>query len=118
MIPGVWLERGLFDAQDLRQFYSPASMAAQRCLATLFFASGSPLPRARKEGLLDTARACLQDHALAGTAGATSPHPQLVVLRALAPNVEPAMQLLRSVRRAWRAQQWAQEAADPRIWAM
>jgi urease accessory protein len=41
-----------------------------------------------------------------------------VVLRILAPHVEPAMQLLRSVRRAWRSQQWALEAADPRIWAM
>lgn len=117
-IPGVWLERGLIDGQDQRLLNSPAGMAGQRCLATLFFASGSPLPRARKEALLDTARTCLQGHVLAGTAGVTSPHPQLVVLRVLAPHVEPAMQLLRSVRRAWRAQQWALEAADPRIWAM
>jgi urease accessory protein len=117
-IPGVWLERGQIDARDHRLLNSPAGMAGQRCLATLFFAAGSPLSRERKEALLDTARACLQDHPLAGTAGVTSPHPQLVVLRALAPHVEPAMQLLRSVRRAWRAQQWALEAADPRIWAM
>jgi urease accessory protein len=117
-IPGVWLERGLIDGQDQRLLNSPAGMAGQRCLATLFFASGSPLQRERKEALLDTARACLQDHALAGTAGVTSPHPQLVVLRVLAPHVEPATQLLRIVRRAWRSQQWALEAADPRIWAM
>ena len=117
-IPGVWLERGLIDGQDQRLLNSPAGMAGQRCLATLFFASGTALPRAQREALLDSARACLQDHALASTAGVTSPHPQLVVLRALAPHVEPAMQLLRSVRRSWRAQHWGLEAADPRIWAM
>ncbi|MDZ7938524.1 MAG: urease accessory protein UreD [Rhodoferax sp.] len=117
-IPGVWLERGLIDGQDQRLLNSPAGMAGHRCLSTLFFAAGSPLPRGRREALLESARACLQGHSLASTAGATSPHPQLVVLRVLAPHVEPAVQLLRRVRRAWRAQQWALEAADPRIWAM
>jgi urease accessory protein len=117
-IPGVWLERGQIDGRDHRLLDSPAGMAGHRCIATLFFAAGSPLPRGRREALLDSARICLQEHALASTAGATSPHPQLVVLRVLAPHVEPAMQLLRSVRRVWRAQQWALDAADPRIWAM
>jgi urease accessory protein len=42
----------------------------------------------------------------------------VVVVRALAPHAEPAMQLLRQIRRAWRTQQWGLDAADPRIWAM
>jgi urease accessory protein len=48
----------------------------------------------------------------------SSPNPQVLVLRALAPTVEPAMQLLRSVRRIWRAEAWQLKAADPRIWSM
>ncbi|WP_294767998.1 urease accessory protein UreD [uncultured Rhodoferax sp.] len=117
-IPGVWLERGLIAAQDSRLLDSPAGMAGQRCLATLFFACGNPLPRERREALLESARACLPGHELASMAGVTSPHPQLVVLRALAPHAEPAMQLLRAVRRVWRTRQWDLPATDPRIWAM
>jgi len=40
-----------------------------------------------------------------------------VVLRVLAPVVEPAMQLLRQVWQAWRAELWRLPAATPRIWA-
>jgi urease accessory protein len=40
------------------------------------------------------------------------------VLRVLAPVVEPAMQLLRQVWRAWRAELWQMQGAAPRIWAM
>ncbi|KAB7532325.1 urease accessory protein UreD, partial [Verminephrobacter sp. Larva24] len=39
-------------------------------------------------------------------------------LRLLAPQVEPAMQLLRQVRAAWRAALWQLDAEPPRIWAM
>ena len=76
------------------------------------------MPRERREALLESARACLPGHELASMAGVTSPHPQLVVLRALAPHAEPAMQLLRAVRRVWRTRQWDLPATDPRIWAM
>lgn len=117
-IPGVWLERGRIDAQDQRLMQSPAGLDGQRCLATLFFASGSPLTRPRKEALLDIARHATEGHPLARSVGATSPNPRVVVVRALAPTVEPAMQLLRNIRRAWRAEAWALSAADPRIWSM
>lgn len=51
-------------------------------------------------------------------AGATSPHAEIIVLRALAPVVEPAMQLLRQVWQAWRAELWHMTGTPPRIWAM
>jgi urease accessory protein len=54
---------------------------------------------------------------LADSAGATSPHAEVVVLRVLAPVVEPAMQLLRQVWQAWRGELWQLPAATPRIWA-
>ncbi len=117
-VPGLWLERGVIDAADRRLLHSPLGLAGQHCLASLFFVAGTPLERARREAALDTARAVLDTHALRASAGATSPDGRLVVLRVLAPQVEPAMQLLRQVWSAWRAQLWGLPATPPRIWAM
>ncbi len=63
------------------------------------------------------ARTLLEASPLFDSAGATSPHPEVVVLRVLAPVVEPAMQLLRQVWQAWRSELWQLPAATPRIWA-
>ncbi len=117
-VPGLWQERGVIDAADRRLLHSPLGLAGQHCLASLFFVAGTPLERARREAALDTARAVLDTHALRASAGATSPDGRLVVLRVLAPQVEPAMQLLRQVWSAWRAQLWGLPATPPRIWAM
>ena len=67
---------------------------------------------------INAARAVMDAHALKATAGATSPNGQVVVVRALAPQVEPAMQLLQQVRAAWRAALWQLDAEPPRIWSM
>ena len=115
--PGRWLERGVIDAADHRLLESPLGLAGQRCMASLFFVAGTPLERARRDTALDAARAVMDAHALKATAGATSPNGQVVV-RALAPQVEPAMQLLRQVRAAWRAALWQLCAEPPRIWSM
>ena len=116
--PGRWLERGVIDAADHRLLESPLGLAGHRCMASLFFVTGRPLDRARRDAALDAARAVMDAHALKATAGATSPNGQVVVVRALAPQVEPAMQLLRQVRAAWRAALWQLDAEPPRIWAM
>jgi urease accessory protein len=50
------------------------------------------------------------------TTGATSPHKQVIVLRALAPVTEPAMQLLRQVWAAWRREMWGMSGTVPRLW--
>lgn len=117
-VSGRWLERGVIDAADHRLLQSPLGLAGQRCVASLFFVTGTPLDKARRDTALDAARAVMDTHALKTTAGATSPNGQVVVLRVLAPQVEPAMQLLRQVRAAWRAALWQLEAAPPRIWSM
>ena len=49
-------------------------------------------------------------------AGATQAHPQVIVLRVLAPVVEPAMQLLRPVWAAWREVLWGLPGNAPRLW--
>jgi urease accessory protein len=117
-LPGVWLERGRIDAADTRLLQSPLGLAGQRCIASLFFVAGSPIERSRREAALEAARALCEAHGLQASAGVTSPQSQVIVLRVLAPVVEPAMQLLRQVWSAWRATLWQMDAAAPRIWAM
>lgn len=114
----AWLERGRIAAEDARLLDGPLGLAGHRCLASVFFASGSPLSRAQREQLLDAARAVMAPHALARTAGATAPGTQVVVVRVLAPLVEPALQLLKAIRRAWRPLAWNLPGHEPRGWTL
>ena len=114
-LPGVWLERARVTADD-PLLKSPLGWAGQTVLATLWFAAGAPLPTSRRDALLDAARGCVQGHALAPCAGVTAPQSRVLVLRVLAPQVEPAMQLLAAVRAAWRREAWGMNAEPPRIW--
>jgi urease accessory protein len=116
-LQGAWLERGRIDAGDRRLLDSPLGLAGHRCLATLFFLSGSDLSRDRRDAALEVARQRIEPDAVAGTAGATAPNARVVVVRVLSPMVEPAMGLLRQVRAAWRAALWQKEATNPRIWS-
>ncbi len=115
-LPGVWLEHARIAADDQLLLRSPLGWAGRPVLATLWLACGSALAAARRQALLDSARECLQGHALADSAGATAPQPSVLVLRALAPRVEPAMQLLAAVRERWRRLAWGLAAMPPRIW--
>jgi urease accessory protein len=117
-LPGHWLERGRIDSADARLMDGPLGLAGRRCIATLFLASGSDLPRARREQALALARDVIEAHALAATAGATSPGPQIVAVRVLAPLVEPALALLKAVRACWRQGLWDLPATVPRGWAL
>jgi len=116
-LPGRWLERGSIAAGDDRLLDSPLGWAGRRVLATMWFASGDPLDPARSDALLDAARATAAVHALAATTGATSPQPGVIVVRALAERVEPAMDLLQRIRRRWRPIAWQLDATAPRVWS-
>lgn len=115
-IPGVWLERGTIAAEDARLMNSPLGLAGQRCMATLVFAAGSAIAADHAEAALDAARAAIEASPLRLQAGATQPHPQVIVLRVLTPVVEPAMQLLRPVWAAWRQVLWGLPGNVPRLW--
>lgn len=116
-LPGRWLERGTVAAGDARLLDSPLGFAGHRVFATMWFATGATLAPARREALLATARATIDADALRATAGATAPHDEVVVVRALAGRVEPAMALLRTVWQAWRPLAWQRTATPPRIWS-
>ncbi|MEO8389696.1 urease accessory protein UreD [Polaromonas sp.] len=117
-VPGVWLERARMDASDTLLMNSPLGMDGHRCIASLFFVTGSKLERQRRQLALDSARELMQAHALSPSAGATSPDAQVVVVRVLSPVVEPAMALLRQVWQTWRTQLWQLPPSTPRIWSM
>ncbi len=116
-MPGVWLERARIDASDRLLMDGALGLAGRRCIATLYFATGDRLARTRRERIVDAARQVADAHALRATAGVTSPDTRLVVVRALAPMVEPAMDLLKQIWVAWRREAWNMTATRPRIWA-
>jgi urease accessory protein len=60
----------------------------------------------------------IESHALVRSAGATAPGPRVIVVRVLAPLVEPALQLLKAVRRAWRPLAWQLGDDEPRSWTI
>ena len=114
---GVWLERGEMRATDQRLMQGPAGLAGQACLGTLFFVTGSPIDRQRRSAALELAQSLLQTHALRARAGVTSPNERVLVVRVLAPLVEPVGELLRQLWAGWRQVLWQLSCARPRIWA-
>jgi urease accessory protein len=115
-LPGCWLERGRIAADDARLLDSPLGWDGQRVLATLWFSAGSTLRPERREALLDAARATVGEHTLRERCGVTAANDRVVVLRTLAPRVEPAMQLLAAVWARWREAAWQLPASTPRVW--
>ncbi len=116
-LPGRWLERGTVAGADGRLLDSPLGWAGRRVLATLWFAAGSGLSPARSDALLEAGRATARAHALAANVGATSPQEGVIVVRALAERVEPAMDLLQRIWHAWRPLAWGLDATAPRVWS-
>jgi len=116
-IPGRWLERATIAAEDRQLLDSPLGWAGRRVLATMWFASGAALAAPRRAALLAAARDLARGHPLRATSGATAPHDDVVVVRALAERVEPATVLLRAIWQAWRQLAWQLDAAPPRVWS-
>jgi urease accessory protein len=113
---GAWLERGRIDSRDARLMDGPLGLAGQRCIGTLFMAHGTDMSRALREQALEVARDVIATHALAASAGATAPGPRVVAVRVLAPLVEPALELLKAIRDAWRVALWGLPPTQPRSW--
>ena len=115
---GLWLERGSVRGDDLRMLDSPIGLAGQRCMGSMILACGTPLTRPQRELLLDATREILDAHPQGTWCGITAPNDHMLVLRGLAPVVEPLMQLWQQVRVCWRQEQWGLTGSAPRIWNM
>ena len=116
--PGRWLERGTVQAEDAHLMDGPLGLAGQRCMGSMVLACGTPLSRTQREQLLDATRAVLDAHPQGAWCGITAPNDHMLVLRGLAPVVEPLMVLWQQVRHVWRTQHWGMPATTPRIWNM
>jgi urease accessory protein len=117
-LKGRWLERGRIDAGDARLMDGPLGLAGRRCIATLFFACGEAIGKARRDEVLAAANEAIAHCGADAVAGATSPGPNVVVVRALSAVVEPSMQLLKAVHAAWRPLLWSLPPITPRLWSM
>jgi urease accessory protein len=113
---GAWLERGTLDAADTLLLEGALGLAGARMLATRWFAAGAALAPARRDALLEAAREAADASPLRAGAGATAPQAQVVVLRALASRVEPALALLQAVWARWRELAWSLAPCAPRVW--
>ena len=114
-IPGLWLERSQIDAADTRLLESALGLGGHQCMGTLWLATGTPLTRERREHLLASVRAVLEgEHGV--QVGATCPNPRMLVVRALAPMVEPLMALFQQVWASLRTEAWQLGSTPPRIW--
>jgi urease accessory protein len=118
-LPGLWLERGVLDADDpytARLLDSPLGWDGQHVLATMWWSSGKAMDAARRDKLLEAARQCIEESPLRPQAGVTAPDERLVVLRALSARTEPAQALLAAVWARWREAGWGLPACPPRVW--
>ncbi len=116
-IPGLWLERSHIDAADTRLLESPLGLGGHKCMGTLWLATGTPLTRERREHLLAVVRSVLGDeHSV--PVGATCPNPRMLVVRAVAPLVEPLMALFQRVWGTLRTEAWGLRNTPPRIWSV
>jgi urease accessory protein len=114
-IPGLWLERSRIDASDTRLLESPLGLGGHKCMGTLWLACGTHLTRERREHLLDAVRGVLGgEHGL--QVGSTCPNPRMLVVRAVAPMVEPLMALFQRVWASLRTEAWGLGNTPPRIW--
>lgn len=115
-VAGRWLDRGTVCGDQRRLVDSPLGWAGRPVLATAWFAAGRDIDAARRERLVEAARAAIGAGELAGTSGVTAVDSRVVVARALAPSVEPAMAQCVRVWQAWRREAWAMAAPLPRVW--
>ena len=115
---GRWLERGKVNAQDTRLMDGPLGLAGQRCMGSMVLANGTAFSRSQRELLLDATREVIDAHPQGAWCGITAPNDHMLVLRGLAPVVEPLMQLWQQVRVCWRAHHWHMPGTAPRIWNM
>ena len=116
--PGRFLERGVVSAHDDLLLNGDLGLAGHRCLASLIFASGTPITRQQREALLEGTHALLESATGGVLSGVTSSNENMLILRGVSPVVEPVMMLWKTVWAFWRKEIWKLQGSTPRIWAM
>lgn len=114
--PGHWREEAHIHGGDKPLLDSPLGLAGHRCMGTLVLACGTPMANTRRDALLATVRDVIEQHPLAPTTGASAPQSDVLVVRALAPLVEPVMDLFQRLWAQLRREAWGMGKEPPRIW--
>lgn len=118
-IEGVWLERGVIRGQDRLLRESALGLAGHPVVGSLWCAAGTAWCARQRDALTAAAESTASRGQGPGMVwGATSPVDRVVVLRALARQVEPMLALFRAVRAAWHAELWKAPAPEPRLWRL
>lgn len=115
--PEHWLEQARIAASDTRLLHSPLGLASYSAVGMLVLACGTPMTRERREALLEVLRAAMGPEGDIHS-GATCPNEHLLVVRALAHQVEPIMQLWQRLWALLRTHAWGLEHTPPRIWSV
>lgn len=116
--PGHFVEHGVIHASDELLLNGALGLDGRRCMGTLLFASGTPLPRQLREAMQESAHWLMQPASAEVVAGVTAPNEHMLLVRGLAPVVEPMWQLWKGLWMQWRTQAWSVSACAPRIWSM
>ena len=118
-IEGAWLERGRLRAEDRLLRESPLGLQGMPVVASMWCAAGSAWSEAERQALQDAALLVTRDgHGGVAAHGVTSPNDRVVVLRALAPRVEPVFEMFKQLRAAWHQALWGEPATLPRLWRL
>ena len=113
--PDHWLEQARISATDARLLHGPLGLAGYSAVGMLVLACGTPMARERREALLEVLRAAMEPTTDLHC-GATCPNDQTLVVRAVAPLVEPLMALFQRVWATLRTEAWGLHNTPPRIW--
>ena len=117
-IEDAWLERGCIRANDMRLLNSPLGLNGHSGQGTLVFAQGSGMDDSTRAQVVQLARDVCENHPLRLQSGVSSANERIVVVRVLSDQLEPAVDLLKSIWLIWRSKLWNRPEVAPRIWAM
>jgi urease accessory protein len=115
--PGHWLEQARLRGDDQPLMQSRIGLGGRRALGALWLAFGTPPVGAESDRLIEAVRQALPGQTTAELA-ATWVQPQLLLVRGLAPAVEPLMQALQQVWASLREHAWQTGSEAPRIWSV
>jgi urease accessory protein len=128
-VQGAWLEHAMLRASDTRLLQSPLGLGGRTVMATAWVTWGawddalqgqhgdaSRLGQALVDEARDMLGSLTSDSATTCIAAITQVQRNVVVLRAVAHEVQDVWPLLRQVRGTWRRTLWSAQPNEPRVW--
>ncbi len=118
VISNIWREAAYLHANDKLLMDGQLGLNGYRTMGTMWWAQGSALTASQRERCLQACRDALSAWSSDTPCAITSPNDNMVVVRALAPTVEPIMHRFQSLWPVFRRIAWNMDAPMPRIWGV